>query len=65
MLTAKIMRQFRIRHDWSQAGYYETARAKEIGADIRAACQSARNWDPISASKRDPLGAVSRSFFLI
>lgn len=37
MLTAKIMRQFHIEKDWAQAGYCETARAKEISADIRAA----------------------------
>lgn len=42
MLTAKIMRQFHIKQDWSQAGYYETARAKEIGADIRAAIMAGR-----------------------
>lgn len=42
MLTAKIMRQFHIKQDWSQAGYYETARAKEIGSDIRAAIMAGR-----------------------
>ena len=42
MLTAKIMRQFRIERDWSQAGYFETARAKEVSADIRAAIMAGR-----------------------
>jgi type II secretory pathway predicted ATPase ExeA len=42
MLTAKIMRQFQIAKDWGQAGYYETARSKEIGADVRAAIMAGR-----------------------
>jgi len=42
MLTAKIRRQFQIAKDWSQAGYYETARSKEISADIRAAIMAGR-----------------------
>ena len=42
MLTAKIRRQFQIAKDWSQAGYYETARSKEISADVRAAIMAGR-----------------------
>ena len=42
MLTAKIMRQFRIGRDWSQAGYFETVRAKEISADVHAAIMAGR-----------------------
>ncbi len=42
MLTAKIMRQFHIERDWARAGYFETARAKEISADIRAAIMAGK-----------------------
>lgn len=42
MLTAKIMRQFHIARDWSRAGYFETARAREISADIRAAIMAGK-----------------------
>lgn len=42
MLTTKIMRRFHIARDWTRAGYFETARAKEIGADVRAAIMAGR-----------------------
>lgn len=42
MLTAKIMRQFKIVRDWSQAGYFDTSLAQEIRADIRAAIMAGR-----------------------
>ena len=42
MLISKIMRQFHIERDWSRAGYFETAKAKEVSADIRTAIMAGK-----------------------
>ena len=42
MLTSKIMRQFHIERDWGRAGYFETAKAKEVSADIRTAIMAGK-----------------------
>lgn len=42
MLTTRIMRQYRIERDWGRAGYFETARAKEVSADILQAIMAGR-----------------------
>ena len=36
------MRQFHIERDWGRAGYFETAKAKEVSADIRTAIMAGK-----------------------
>ncbi len=42
MLTTRIMRQYGIQQDWARAGYFETARAKEVSGDILQAIMAGR-----------------------
>lgn len=42
MLTAQIMRHFRIEKDWSIAGFYETARQRQLQDDVRNAIVAGR-----------------------
>ena len=42
MLTTRIMRKYGIKTDWERAGYFETARAKEVSADILQAIMAGR-----------------------
>ena len=42
MLSTRIMRQYGIQKDWARAGYFETARAKEISGDILQAIMAGR-----------------------
>lgn len=42
MLTTRIMRQYGIQQDWARAGYFETAKAKEVSGDILQAIMAGR-----------------------
>lgn len=42
MLTAQIMKRFRIAKDWSNAGYFETTRLTQLQEDVRAAILAGR-----------------------
>lgn len=42
MLTSRIRDRFHIAKDWREAGHFETACMKQIGADIRAAVMAGR-----------------------
>jgi type II secretory pathway predicted ATPase ExeA len=42
MLSTRIMRQYGIQQDWARAGYFETARAKEVSGDILQAIMAGR-----------------------
>ena len=42
MLSTRIMRQYGIQQDWARAGYFETARVKEVSGDILQAIMAGR-----------------------
>lgn len=42
MMSSQVMRHFRIVKDWSQAGYFETAKLQQFEADLQAAIMAGR-----------------------
>lgn len=63
MLSSQVMRHFRIAKDWTQAGYFETAKLQQFESDLRAAIMAGQLiavTGPVGAGKTAMLNRLKQ-----